>query len=205
MTRIARRGPRDGRSPRTIRLGLTRFLGAVALTVSVAGAAGCGSDSGPSAPGGGPGYTPPPSGDRLPSELVGAWITGDVSSVNFFSPSTGHWSNGYGEGMYFRFTANGTYEQGFLMHGSLYSCSSDFFGFKSGTVRVVDDSTLALHPTYGRVKSTDSCVEANNYERADNALEDATLIWRFGPDDYGYMKLWLRYPDSGASPFRPES
>ena len=206
-TASATREPRDARRTERNRRTPARLFVTLALS-RLAAATACGSDSGgstgPGEPGGPGGYQPPPAGDRLPSELVGQWVTGTVSGVNFYTPSTGHWNNGYGEGMSFKFTADGKYEQGFLMHGALYNCSSDFFGFKSGSVRVVDDSTLVLHPTYGRIKSVDSCVEANNYDRPDNQLADQALIWRFGEDDYGYMKLWLRYPDSGASPFRPE-
>jgi hypothetical protein len=95
--------------------------------------------------------------------------------------------------------ADGRYEKGVLLQSSLYNCSMTFFAFNSGTM-TVQDSILVLYPNYGRIKSLDNCVEANNYEKPDD-LEPETIIARHGLDEYGFETLWLHYPDSGASAF----
>jgi hypothetical protein len=105
-------------------------------------------------------------GGRVPSELVGRWYTGDVSSLTFYSQSTGSWSNAYGNGLSLTFRADGTFESGYLMSASSYGCTSKAFQFQQGTVRVDETArTYTVRITRGTAKGEDNCVARFNYER----------------------------------------
>jgi hypothetical protein len=51
--------------------------------------------------------------------------------------------------------------------------------------------------------SEDNCNSDGNYDK-DVPLEDQTVLYEFGQDDYGNTVLLLRYPDSEASAFYPQ-
>lgn len=138
----------------------------------------------------------------VPALLVNTWKTGTVSSVNFYNPNTGAWGAPSGAGMFFKFTPDGYYEKGVLLQSSLYGCTMTFFAYNKGTMTVEGDK-IVLHPTYGKIKSVDNCVESNNYEKPDQ-LKSETLFWEHGQDEYGVETLWLRAPDSGPSAFHHE-
>ncbi|MGH7598829.1 MAG: hypothetical protein ACREOI_20945 [bacterium] len=135
----------------------------------------------------------------VPAPLAAAWYSGTVSSVNFFNPNTGQWAAPSGTGMFYKFTADGYYEKGVLLQSSLYNCTMTFFAYNKGTMTVEGDK-IVLYPTYGRIKSVDNCVASNNYEKPDE-LASETILWQIGPDEYGFEKLWLRYPNGNPSPF----
>jgi hypothetical protein len=106
-------------------------------------------------------------GGRVPSELVGRWYTGDVSSLTFYGQSTGSWANAYGNGLSLTFRADGTFESGYLMSATSYGCTSKAFQFQEGTVRVDEAArTYTVRVTRGTAKGEDNCVARFNYERA---------------------------------------
>ena len=168
--------------------------------VSVLAALACGGDAataaGPTDPGT-PG-TPAP-GDRVPSQYVGTWVSGNVSPVNFYSPSTGSWGAPSGVGMFYKFSTNGTYEKGLLLQSTLYNCTMSVFFYVRGTIRV-DGTTFDLRSSMNKMKSVDNCVQKNNYEKT-LETERETLLLRMGTDDYGNQTLFIRTPDSTPSRF----
>lgn len=168
--------------------------GALALFLLLASAPGCGSAEG-SGGGGDPG-TPRTA---VPASIADGWYTGTISSVNFFNPTTGSWGAPSGTGMFFEFTADGYYEKGVLLQSSLYGCTMSFLAYDRGTMTVAGDR-IVLYPTYGRIKSVDNCVAANNYERPDE-LQPETILWELGLDEYGTQTLWLRYENGNPSAF----
>jgi hypothetical protein len=101
--------------------------------------------------------------------------------------------------MYFVFQPDGSYEKGFLMQSSLYNCTMTVFAYHTGKITVEGDKVV-LNPKYGRMKSTDTCVSANNYEKPDE-LKTETMYWNTGKDEFGKDTLWLRYPDGNPSAF----
>lgn len=168
--------------------------------------AACGSkDGGPTGPSDGPpGDGAEGPGTPVPAELLGTWYTGNVSSVNFFQPSTGHWDNAGGTGLFYSIKADGTYEFGWRLYSQLYSCSMTVLVYKSGTVEVDPaGGSLVLHPTYGRMHSEDNCNSDGNYDK-DAPLDEETVLYELGQDDYGNLVLLLRYPDGEASAFYPQ-
>ena len=145
----------------------------------------------------------PGSGDRVPSQYVGTWVSGNVSPVNFYSPSTGSWGAPSGVGMFYKFLPNGTYEKGVLLQSTLYGCTMSVFFYLRGTIRV-DGSTFDLRSSMSKMKSVDNCVQKNNYEKTvENETE--TLMLRMGTDDYGNRALFIRSPDTSASRFYPST
>ena len=172
----------------------------VALSVSAVLA--CGGDAataaGPEDPG--PPDTPA-SGDRVPSQFVGTWVSGNVSPVGFYSPSNGSWGAPSGVGMFFKFFANGQYEKGVLLQSTLYNCTMSVLGYQRGTIKV-SGSTFELRSSTHKMKSVDNCVQKNNYEKTlEN--ETGTIILQMGTDDYGNRTLFIREPDTGPSRFYP--
>lgn len=135
----------------------------------------------------------------VPVALVGEWQSGTVSSVNFYNPATGTWAPPSGTGMFFNFKADGNYEKGVLLQSSLYGHSSTFYAYNRGSF-TVQDNQIILYPPYGRIKSVDSWIAENNYEKADE-LSSETMLWEKGVDEYGLETLWLRYPEGNSSAF----
>ena len=162
-------------------------------------ALGCGGDEGSAQGPTDPGNSG--SGDRVPSAFVGTWVSGNVSPVGFYSPSSGSWGAPSGVGMFYKFQPNGQFERGVLLQSTLYNCTMSVLGYKRGTIEV-DGSTFELRSTTHKMKSVDNCVQKNNYEKTlENDAE--TLILELGTDDYGNRALWIRSPGVGASRFYP--
>ncbi len=137
----------------------------------------------------------------VPAELVGAWHHGSVSSINFYNPTTGSWANGYGEGLFYKFNSDGTFEYGWQVYANSYGCSSRALVYKKGTVTVDPaTSTIQVYVTMARVHGEDSCAPSSNCDRPVPLINE-TLIWEFGKDEYGNTVLWLRFPDTGFSDF----
>ena len=145
---------------------------------------------------GGNGNTPRTT---VPAELRGAWYSGTVSSIHFYDRNNGSWGNPSGTGLGFEFKAAGDYEKGVLLRSSLYNCSMTFFAFNSGTM-TVEGNKIVLYVNYGRIKSYDTCVQANNYEKPDE-VKTETVLWELGQDEFGNEVLRLRYPDGNPSTF----
>jgi len=135
----------------------------------------------------------------VPNQLVADWYAGNITSVNFYNPTTGAWAAPSGTGVFFKFTADGYYEKGVLLQSSLYGCTTTFFAYNKGTM-TVEGNKIVLYPTQGRIKSVDNCVEEYNYDKPDE-LQNETILWEIGVDDYGNEVLWLRYETGDPSAF----
>ncbi len=153
----------------------------------------------PVSPGNAIGSTPR---TEVPGELVGTWYNGSVSLTNFFNPTTGEWSNAVGNGSFYRFYQNGTFEFGWQMHVSLYGCTNTGMVYRRGTV-VVQDSVLVLYDQYARVMGQDNCNPSKNYEKP-GTISTETLVVQPGVDEWGNPGLLLRGPETSYSWFLKE-
>ena len=203
---------------RRLRRGLVLGLALVALSTACSGksdgATGPDDVDEPGLPGGPTdqpgtpgGPTDQPGAGMVPDELVGSWYNGQVSNTNFYQPETGHWDNAGGTGMFYTLNADGTFEYGWRLYSQLYGCAMTVFVYRKGTVESdPENATVVLHTTYAKMHSEDSgvdhCPAGGNYDK-DIEKEDEVLIYEFGQDDYGNEVLYLRNPDTTASPFRP--
>ncbi|HZN98854.1 MAG TPA: hypothetical protein VFB61_14060 [Gemmatimonadales bacterium] len=198
---------------RRIRNGL--FLGLISmLLVAACGGDKDGGPTGPGVgnpgglPGGEPGENPgteDPSDVGMPSEVLGTWYAGNVSSVNFFEPNTGHWDNAGGTGLFYTLMEDGTFEFGWQLYSQLYDCWTRAMVYRKGTVEAEPETaTLVLHTTYARMHSEDNCNESGNYDK-DIPLEEETIIYQPGEDDYGNPVLYLQSPDGEPTAFHPQT
>ena len=115
----------------------------------------------------GPGDDAGDAGGTVPAALVGRWYSGDVSSLTFYTQSSGSWTSAYGNGLSITFHPDGKFESGFLTTATLYGCTSKAFQYQSGTVRVDEAArTFTVRVTGGKARGEDTCVARFNYERA---------------------------------------
>jgi hypothetical protein len=130
----------------------------------------------------------------VPAELVGSWYYGSVSPTNYYNPGSGQWSNAYGEGMFYTFKADGTFEFGYEVQAGSYGCTNTVMWYKSGGVNADPSAqTVTVRPRVALLNSKDNCRPEWNYEKEiDKSPEQ--LSWRFGQDDWGYDALFLRFP-----------
>ena len=133
-----------------------------------------------------------PSGSMAP-ELVGSWYYGSVSPTNYYNGS-GQWSNAYGEGMFYTFKANGTFEFGYRIYAGSYGCTNTVMWYKSGSATSdVAAKTVMVRPKVALLNSKDNCRPEWNYEKEiDKSPEQ--LSYRFGRDEWDGDALFLRFP-----------
>jgi hypothetical protein len=183
----------------------TGLMATLALLTAACGGESGGDITSPGDPGSGaeepgtPGGTP---GAQVPADVVGTWYAGNVSSSNFYTPSTGHWDNAGGTGQFYTLKGDGTFEYGWRIYSTLYGCSMSAMVFRQGTIEVQASSTLVLHTTYAVMHSEDTCNASGNYDKT-IPLETETLIWELGQDEMGNAALYLRGPDTTPSAFYP--
>lgn len=107
---------------------------------------------------------PHSTGGSVPGELVGGWYNGSVSSVNFYDPSTGHWGAPSGSGLFYTFTSDGKFTNGYMTQSSLYGCVTFFMIWLEGSVDV-QGSSMRFHATSGQKKFNDLCDTSNDEDR----------------------------------------
>ena len=113
--------------------------------------------------------------------LVGVW-TSDDDTVSY------------------RFSDDGRYERYLHLARGSDACRAQFFAWSRGTARVNGDR-VQLVPASAQVKSVNTCVAANNYERAENLVAE-TLRWRAVTTREGAPVLLLRGTASEERRFR---
>jgi hypothetical protein len=151
--------------------------------------------------GGGDGGTGPSHTPRtdIPSELVGTWYQGSVSSTDYYDPGSGSWGTPSGTGVAYTFSGDGIYRHTGVIQSSLYGCSQVVIGWDKGTA-AVDGAQLTLTSTSGRLKSEDNCAADNNYDKSID-IDQQVLTYRIGADDYGTETLWLTWPNGQSATF----
>jgi hypothetical protein len=141
----------------------------------------------------------------VPAELVGTWYHGEVSPSNYYDPSSGHWDNSYGEGLFYTLTPDGHFEWGYRIYTSTYGCNDVAMFWKKGTV-TVDPATqsFTVYPTEAILHSTDDCRPEWNYTKQISKAPE-TVYWGFDDDGYGTTALLLAYASTQPSAFYPWS
>lgn len=138
-----------------------------------------------------------------PAGIVGAWYTGNVSSLGYVDPTVGSYSSGGSQGMMYLFQPDGAWQSGWLLTSQLYACTMRVMVYRVGTLAESDPATgrILLDTTTAQIHSEDSCVDDGNYER-ELPPDDETLHWVRSSDEFGEVLL-LRGPDTAWSLFRP--
>jgi hypothetical protein len=89
--------------------------------------------------------------------LVGAWRRGAIRSVNFYDPTTQTFAPQPGEGVWFRFNADGTYSFGEFGFGQdQQGCTLTGWVYLTGTLEV-SGSSLTTKPQSGVVRIENAC------------------------------------------------
>lgn len=171
--------------------------------LAICAAAACGGDST------GPGKHHDTPRSDVPAALQGDWKWGAISSIDFYDSSTGAWvDDGGGVGVFFTFTPDGHYTQGVLFKSTVYNCTTTVWVYDEGTV-VVEDAVFRVYPTSGRVRSRDTCIPRNNFDRADDlARKQGDLYsWAFEAnqgDGKTYLMIGVDGDMETRSAFRRE-
>lgn len=126
-----------------------------------------------------------------PTELVGRWFTGSISSIQYYDPVDGSWADPNGEGFYLILDADGSYEEGAVIQSTMYGCSSKLLGRAVGDWSV-EGSQLWLARESGETSITGNCTGSGT-----NTMGPQTAIyyWELGPDAYGTETLTLKMGD----------
>lgn len=127
----------------------------------------------------------------VPSELAGSWYTGTISNIQFYDPVTGSWADTNGEGFYFIFNPDGTYEGGAVISSTSYNCSLKLLGRAVGTFSATAD-TLTLYQQERRTQVANTCSGVGENVTGSETIQYG---WSFGVDAYGNEGLSLTLPD----------
>jgi hypothetical protein len=132
-----------------------------------------------------------PQPSARPTELVGSWFTGTISSIQYYDPVTGTWADPNGEGFYLILDADGGYEEGAVIQSTMYSCSSRLLGRAVGEWSI-EGYQLWLARESGKTSITGTCTGSGS-----NTMGPQVDIyyWELGPDAYGSETLTLRMSD----------
>lgn len=116
--------------------------------------------------------TNPPTGNRIPAELVGKWSYGTFSPTNFWDYNGTYAGNAYEQALVFDFHADGTYEQYVINSSMAYNCRTEAYTYFKGTVSVdAANSSLTIKPTSGNYRGFYSCAPKSNINRAARSNE----------------------------------
>lgn len=139
------------------------------------------------------GVIPPP---RLPSSIVttsnlaGEWLYRISGSTITFTDGAGGYAAPSGELSGYKIRADGTYEHGYLLSSSLYSCNTRVFGYETGTWWV-DGNKLVFKDKTATLTSTDNCNKSFNYQKK-RELAYYYYEFRLERDEYGEKIVFLK-------------
>jgi len=124
----------------------------------------------------------------LPYTFEGEWSYGSVSTVGFYSPSTG-WNPGSSTGSSYNFKKDGTYEYAIMMQSRTYTCGAGAFAWTTGRYQV-QGNQLTLVEKVSKLSTADSC----SNKRAAQDVKPGTQTFQvvISPSDFtGEPRLTL--------------
>jgi hypothetical protein len=122
----------------------------------------------------------------FPGELIGEWKSSHSSSTLYVNPNTGSYNGPSGDRMHYRFFPDGHYIEAGLIQSSLYNCTTQVYGYKTGVYRVEGSNLILDEKTY-TLTSKDNCHREWNYEKHP-PLHKKTFQWRLEQGQSG-LKL----------------
>lgn len=126
------------------------------------------------------------------SNLAGEWLYRIRGSSITFKNDVGGYAPPSGEMTGYKLRPDGTYENGYLLSSSLYSCNLTIFGFATGIWGIVGD-TLVFRENISTLTSRDNCHQDGNYEKK-RELKHYYYVFRLERDEYG-PKIVFLHPD----------
>lgn len=159
------------------RFGLVLGL-SLSLAACGAAAPGTGSATPPATGGqGGGGQT----GSALPEKMVGGWLYGTLSSIEYYDPGSNKWMDSSGASEIVKYQANGRYERTRLLSLRTYNCESKLFIYEKGVVKLQGDK-LTYQPSEG-VNKGYTCSPSNSWNT--NKINSETWTLAFETDSGG--------------------
>lgn len=122
-------------------------------------------------------------------DLVGKWQTGSISNLQEKNLYTGQVTASNGSVNFYKFYADGRFENIGLINSTMYGCTTSLFNDKRGTIEV-DGNQITLIPTKNFWRKTNSCAPSSNSER-DYTLNRETFTYRTKTDEYGKAFICL--------------
>lgn len=117
-------------------------------------------------PGTDPDVGTPPSGNKVPAELVGKWSYGTFSPTNFWNYNGTYAGNAYEQALVFDIHADGTYEQYVINSTTSYNCRTEAYTYFKGKITVNQNNhSFVITPTSGRYRGFYSCAPKSNIDR----------------------------------------
>src|SRR5215470_3776089 len=124
------------------------------------------------------------------SEVVGAWKTGSVGSIQYQNQVTGQTRTGRSSIFTYKFLPNGNYEFVGYMEMNMYNCSTTIFNNITGKYSV-DGSTINLNPSRDFWKTTNSCAARGN-KQTTKVPTPKSLEFETKVDEYGQQLLCVQ-------------
>ncbi|MGV3586243.1 MAG: hypothetical protein ACO1OF_04505 [Adhaeribacter sp.] len=152
---------------------------------------------------------PTPSSE-VPTELARKWLAGEFSMGEFWDYNGSYTGNAFEAGLAFDFKPDGKCEFYLVAGGTSYSCRTETFVYKKGTVQFNEaEQSFTFYPTEGRARGFyKGC--ASSYQNYDNKtekkdLKPETYYYTLQPDNAGKNQLIIRFdPQASAyTTFRP--
>jgi hypothetical protein len=129
--------------------------------------------------------------------LAGDWFVGSLSTIQYYDSYTGEFQDPAGEGFFFVFNPDGSYQTGAGITTIVGGCESRLLGDEQGTV-TVDGSLLTMYRDHITVEYTSQCGDdGTNTEGA----EVHQLSWNVYRDDYGVESLDLIHDDGSVETY----
>lgn len=138
---------------------------------------------------------------KIPTELIGEWRNGNVSTMQEKNLTTGQQTASNGSTFTYRFSSDGGFEFTGYLKSTMYGCATDLFNDKRGAVEI-DGDRMTLIPTKNYWKNTYSCSPKSNKEK-NYVLERETYTFRMTTDDHGKQHICLANA-KGESCYRKE-
>jgi hypothetical protein len=124
------------------------------------------------------------------SNLTGEWLYRISGSTITFTDGAGGYAAASGELSGYKLKPDGTYEHGYMLSSSLYSCNTRIFGFETGTWWI-DGDKLVFKDKTATLTSTDNCNKSFNYEKK-RELGYYYYQFRLERDEYGEKIAFLK-------------
>lgn len=136
----------------------------------------------------------PPS--KVPSEIVGQWLSGRFSMGEFWKYDGTYNGNAFEVGIAFHFKQEGQCEFYLVTGGTSYGCRTEAFVHKKGTVEFSSNS-FTFYPTEGNTRGFyKGC--ASSYKNYDQKtpkenLKPETYYYTLAKDSKGKTQLLIRF------------
>jgi hypothetical protein len=131
-----------------------------------------------------------PAPTATATNLAGEWLYRISGSGITYTDGAGRYADPSGELSGYKLKADGTYEHGYLLSSSLYSCNLKIFGHETGTWWI-DGDKLVFKDKTATLTSKDNCNKSGNYEKK-RELGYYYYEFRLERDEYGLKIAFLK-------------